>query len=407
MKRMRRFDAATDRSSAGRLTCRLGASILGFTATSFTVTSFTVLSLAVLSLTILSCGPRPEAHGAEAKVAETPSQQTAENASQVPVRPLTTVRTLTLVERTTVEHSQLPAETRPLRQATVAAEVPGTVESMAVREGQRVTSGQTLAQIDGQALSQRVDEAEAIAGQRRAQLERAENLLARQSITQDQYLDAKTAHEVAAARLASLRLDLSKAKVEAPWAGTVARRHIEVGDYVQPGQPLFDMMDLRRLKVVAPAPSREVPLLRLGGAVEVTFESLPGEILSGQIEHLAVALDSSARTLDVEVEIDNRHGRLRPGMLGQLRIPLRTWQAVVLLPLHALVEMGDGQVVYVFTDEDEANRGRVRRRKVLQGPILGDEVVIVEGLRAGEQVIVDGQHQVADGQTVRRLGPES
>ncbi len=361
----------------------------------------------VLGLTTVSCGPRPGAHGAETEVAERGSGGEADNPPDMPIRPLTTVRTLTLVERSFIEYSQLPAETRPLRQATVAAEVPGTVQALAVREGQRVAAGQTLADIDGESLTQRVDEAQAIAGQRRAQLDRADKLLARQSITQEQYLDAKAAHQVAAARLASLNLDLSKARVQAPWAGTVARRHVEVGDYVQPGQPLVEMMDLRRLKVVAPAPSREVPLLKLGGAVEVTFESLPGEVFTGRIDHLAVALDSTARTLDVEVEVDNRDGRLRPGMLGKLRIPLRTWQDVVLLPLDALVEMGDGQVVYLFVDGDEAKRGRAQRRKVRQGPILGDQVVILEGLQAGEQVIVSGQHQVTHSQTVRRLGPES
>lgn len=365
--------------------------------------------LAISGCAMTACGPRPNVQAAEGVATAT---LPTEDAASVTARPLTVVRTLTLTRRSVVEHSQLPAEVLPMRQATVAAEVPGTVEVLAVREGQQVAAGQRLAEIDGQALARRVEEAEAVAEQRRLQLERAEKLLARQSITQDQFLDAKTGHQVAAARLASLRLERSKARVDAPWAGTVARRHIEQGDYVQPGQPLFEIMDLRRLKVVAPAPSREVPMLRVGGAAELTFENLPGEVFEGQIDRLGVALDSAARTLDVEVEIDNRDGRLRPGMLGKLRLPLRQWQDAVLLPLEALVEMGEGQVVYVFvadgdTEDGQRDRGKVERRAVEQGPILGGEVVILEGLDGGEEVVVEGQHQVSEGQTVHRLRTES
>lgn len=354
------------------------------------------LSLMIIAaLGLLNCGPKPDAHAAEREGAGSPTA--------VAEAPLTVVRTHRLELRTTVEESLLPAEVLPLRGATVAAEVPGVVEAMRVEEGQRVRRGQVLAEIDLRGLEQRLVEAEAVAGQRRVQFGKAEKLLERQSITQEQYLNALTARDVAEAQLASVRLELSKAQVKAPWSGTVARRRVEVGDYAQPGQALFEIIDVGRLKVRAPAPSKDVPFLHVGSVAEVTFDIFPGEVFSGEITHLAAALDPTSRTLDVEVQIDNSDGRLRPGLYARLRLPRRRWEEVILLPLNALVEMGDGQVAYVLrSDSQDGTTGQVERRDLQLGPILGSEVVVAAGLQAGDRVIVDGQHQVAHGQAVRR-----
>ena len=169
------------------------------------------------------------------------------------------VTAVALEAATVADRTTLPADIFPLRRTVLAAEVPGTVESLDVREGQQVRKGRRLMAIDTRSLKQRLNEAEAVDRQRRLQFERAQALLERRSITQMQFLDAQTARDVAAAQLASAQLELEKSSLTAPWSGTVAVLRPEVGDYLSPGQPLIELVDTSTVEIRAIAPSSDVP----------------------------------------------------------------------------------------------------------------------------------------------------
>jgi len=305
------------------------------------------------------------------------------------------VRTANPTVEDVVDLADLPADLVPLRRATLAAEVPGTVEALRVEEGQAVARGQELARVDTRALEQAVTEAKAFFRQADAQHTRAQNLFERRSITQKDLLDAITNKDVAESRLASAKLDLEKSRVVAPWAGRVTEKKVEVGDYVLPGQPVVELVDVSRLKVRAPAPASDVPYLEVGAPAVIRLDAFPGETFEGEVVRLAAELDPAARTLGVEVEIPNRNGRLKPGMLARMEIPRRTLQDALLVPLAAVVDLGDRQVVYVVED------GVAHRREIAPGPVVGERVVIREGLAATDRVVVEGTQSVAEGQAVR------
>ncbi|MEM8933241.1 MAG: efflux RND transporter periplasmic adaptor subunit, partial [Acidobacteriota bacterium] len=258
-----------------------------------------------LALTLACSGP---------EAAETASSA-AEPTSAEPVERVVAVETSTIVARQVVDRASLSADVRAARRATLAAEVAGTVETLSVDEGDTVRAGQALVAIDTRALDVRLAEAKAVDRQRRLQFDRAEKLLEKRSITRVQFLDAVTARDVAAAQLASAELDLAKATVQAPWPGSVAVTRVEEGDYVVPGQPVVELVDVSRLDVVAPAPAGDVPYLRVGVAADVTVDVFPGHVFTGRISRLGAELDPSARTLDVVVTLDDTTvpggGRLR------------------------------------------------------------------------------------------------
>ncbi len=342
-----------------------------------------------LSSSMLACGGGENTDILAAPT--TPASSSIETSERV-----LPVATLLTTSREVVEKISLPADLLPLRRAVLAAEVAGTVEKIHVDEGSRVASGRVLVEVDTRSLRQRLAEAEAVHRHREAMHQRAERLLAKKSITEQQYLDAVTERDVAVAQLETVQLELAKSRIAAPWSGTVAVKRVEVGDYVVPGQPVVELLDVRRLKVRAPAPASDVPYLRRGLAAEVRLDIYPGEVFHGEIARLAAELAAAARTLDVDVEIPNSDGRLRPGMFARLEFPRRTLQDAVLIPLAAVVELEDERVVYVVEDE------RAVRRTVELGAVLGGEVVIASGLAAGEQLIVEGQQQVSPGQRVAR-----
>jgi len=323
------------------------------------------------------------------------SDATAE-APEAPAERIAQVRSIELAPRRVVDRASLPADLLPNRRATLAAEVGGAVESVGAELGQWVPEGRVLATIDERSLAQALAEAEAYETQTRLQYERAQNLFDRQAVTKAQLLDAVTNRDVAAARTASAKLQLEKARVEAPWSGRVAERHVEVGSYVAPGAPLFDLVDVSRIKVRAPARAADVRYLSVGRAVEVIVDALGGERFPARIERLGAELDPDSRTLAVEAELSNPNGRLRPGMLARVEIPRRELPEALVVPLASLVDLGRGKAVWTIVD------GRASRRDVVLGPSVGDEVV-VEGLEPGTRVIVEGQHVVGEGQTVEEV----
>jgi membrane fusion protein (multidrug efflux system) len=324
------------------------------------------------------------------------SESGAETAVPPPAERLAQVRTLALEPRAVIDRASLPADLMPRRRATLAAEVGGTVESVAGEIGQAVAAGRVLATIDERVYAQQVAEAEALLRQALQQHERARNLFERKAVTKVILLDAETGRDVAEARLASARLQLDKARVRAPWAGRIAARRVDAGDFVAPGTPLFELVDSSRLKVRAPARAADVPFLVVGREVEVRVDAYPGEVFRARVERLGAELDPASRTLDVEAEIANPDGRLRPGLPARLEVPRRELAGALVVPSSAVLDLGETKAVYVVVE------GRAARRAVTLGPVIGEEVVI-EGLERGARVVIEGQHAIADGQAVEEV----
>jgi membrane fusion protein (multidrug efflux system) len=354
--------------------------------TGWTTTTRNRLARRLAGLALLICLPLAAACGGDTEGEVAPAAEEERTA---------VVRTVMPSLETVVDRAELSADLLPERRAVLAAEVAGVVDVMRVEVGQRIGAGQLVAAVDTRALAQALAEAEAYHRQATAQHQRATSLYEKRSITQQQLLDAVTAKDVADSRLASVRLDLDKSRIRAPWGGEVAAKRVEVGDYVTPGQPVIELVDATTLKVRAPAPAVDVPFLEIGSPVTIRVDAYPGEVFTGRLVRFGAELDPRARSLDVEAEIANRDGRLKPGMSARLEVPRRTIEDAVLVPLEALVDLGEQRAVFVV-------EGGVARRRVVElGPVVGDRVVVLSGVAAGEPVVVDGEQRIADGQAVR------
>lgn len=346
------------------------------------MTKFKLIALTVaVAVALLASGCSDSADSSDATTAAAQPRRVA-------------VRVATLQTESATDVVSLPADLRPARRSVLAAEVPGRVESITVREGDLVARGQVLMTIDGRSLQQTVREAEAVFFQRTQQYSRAESLFAKQSITKAQMLDALTLRDVAQASLDSAKLQLSKSRLVAPWSGRVAVRSVELGDYVQPGQPVVELIDVDHLEVRAPVAAADVPFVAVGSPVVVRVDAYPGETFDATIVRVGAELDVQSRTLEVEAELANADGRLKPGLPTRIEIVRREWPTALLVPAQAVVELESEDAVYVV------DGGTVTRRLVELGPTLGDRVLVKSGLAPGDQVVVEGMRRVSDGQAV-------
>ncbi len=177
-----------------------------------------------------------------------------------------------------------------------------------------------------------------------------------------------------------------KAVLRSPIAGTVIDRQAVRGQMAEPATALFRIADLSRLWLVVHVFERDAVRLATGGTARVTFAALPGRTFTGTVALIGKQVEVSSRTIPVRIEIGNDDDRLRPGMSASAWMALAdSGGPIVALPAAALQRLGESWCVFLPRAE-----GEFEIRRVGRGRDLGGEVELVNGLAAGETVVVDG-----------------
>jgi multidrug efflux system membrane fusion protein len=321
---------------------------------------------------------------------------------------------------------------QPDEQVTLSFKASGLVERVqqrsgadgrvhALQTGDRVRRGTVLAAVSEAEYRERLNQAratlrEAEAAQTKAALDRqrAQFLFAARSLTKPDLDAAEANAEASAARVASARAQVESADIAlrdcalvSPIDGVVLERRIERGMLVGPGTIGFVVASLAHVKAAFGVPDSLVHRLQPGQALGMTTPVFPQARFAGRISAIAPAADAESRVFTVEVSLPNRDGRLRPGMIGTIDIPLETRAAVAVpaaatVPLAAIVRAAAGQEGYaVFVAEAAGDGTVVRARPVTLGPASGNAVAVTTGLRPGERVVVMGATLVKDGDAVR------
>lgn len=314
-----------------------------------------------------------------------------------------------------------------------------------VQEGDSVTKGTTLVRLRqsdylaklNQAKSQLEQAQSALlqtehgvktaqVGRDKAKLDfdRASALFRTQSLTKSDYdgaraqLDAAQSTfdggqaqvELARARIAGAKALVDEAEIavrdstlHATINGVVIKRLVELNSLVGPGMPGFILADLNTVKTVFGAPDVLLPHLRIGMVLTVSTEAVPGTGFNGRITRIAPAADPRNRVFEVEVTFANPHHRLKPGMIMSIQLPgSRRANPVPVVPLTAIVQSKNDPKGYgVFVVDDQGGKSISRARDVKLGGTLSNRIVVREGLRAGERVVVTGAALVHDGDVVQ------
>jgi RND family efflux transporter MFP subunit len=286
-----------------------------------------------------------------------------------------------------------------------------------VQEGDRVAKGTELAVLRQDDYVQRVREAEAslaeaIASHVQAKVdgERAARLLASRSISQAEADAARAKADTAAARADGARVRVDEARtalrdtsLRAPMSGVVVERRVEIGTLASAGMVAVVLADLDTVKATFGVPDTVVRTLRMGTRQTVVLEAFRGQSFEGRISRIASAADSRSRIFEVEVEIPNARGELKPGMVASLQLAAQAdSQPRILLPLSAVVRAPAPAAGYaVFVVDQGAGAARAHVRRVQLGELLGNQIAVRDGLRGDERVVVMGAPLLADGQSVQ------
>ncbi len=282
------------------------------------------------------------------------------------------------------------------RDVVISAEEGGTVREVLVRQGQRVRPGQPLVRLDAGVLRAQLEQAV-------SQAELAEETWERQRVlweeervgTEMAYLQAKYNARTARAQARVLAERVERTVIRAPIAGILEERMVDVGAMVSPGSPVARILDVDTVKIVAGVPERYAGDVVAGDEVTVTLDRAAGREFVGRVGYVSAAVDPSSRSFTVEVEVPNAGLPLKPGMVANVRIARERLDAALVVPRHAMLRRESGYAIYVAVPH--ADGWRAEARWVEPGIARGDEVVILQGLEAGERIVVVGQQRVVHG----------
>ncbi|HXF46023.1 MAG TPA: efflux RND transporter periplasmic adaptor subunit [Burkholderiaceae bacterium] len=305
------------------------------------------------------------------------------------------VEVVELTPTTVKEDLQAVGALRSNESVMLRPETAGRIAAINFRDGQPVKKGQVLVALDATLNEAEVAQARAELELARNNLKRTEDLAAKNFVSGSAQDQAAANVEVLAARLKLAEARLAKMRVTAPFDGVVGIRNVSVGDYVKDGADLVNIEDIAQLKVDFRLPERYLPQLRVGQAVEVAADALPGSRYRGTIDAVNPRIDANGRSLEVRARLTNTDGRLRPGMFARVRVIVGERPAALLVPEEAIVPLGDDFFVYTVAD------GKAKRVRVKLGVRREAMVELLEGVKAGDLVVTAGMRVQRDGQPVR------
>lgn len=317
------------------------------------------------------------------------------------------------------EALRLPGRVRAAKRAELSFDVPGFVDRFSLEEGRRVKAGELVARLDDRIYRSRLDAA-------RAEFERARNDLARyqslwdseQAVARAEVEDRRARLEVARTNLAAAERDLADTTIKAPFEGVITRRHIEPFSNVQAKQPIAELQDLRALEVVTNVPERLVRRMRPQQAAVAFLEGERGvegdrggmgQALALELKSFAPEADALTQSYGVVLAVRSVPAgvNLLPGMAVSVESAGGTSEAAdaaganaaIAVPLAAVAADAQGQPGVWVVGQD----GRVARRPVRTGAIVGADIVVASGLARGERIVAAGVGALRDGMAVRPL----
>ncbi len=294
------------------------------------------------------------------------------------------------------------------KKQNIIPKINGKIKRIYVEEGQKVSEGQLLAELDTEQAEIQLRQAEAALEAARANLKDAERnfhravkLLKEQAISRQQYEKMELALKAARAQkkqaeaaVEMARFLIRSSRLRAPFSGIITNKLKEEGDFVNPGMGGFGggagilvLMNFERIKVYVDVASSKIDLIKVGNPALIKWKNIE---LEGRVFSVAQAADPASKTFRVGILAENRDLLLKPGTDVQVRLIFARKRALA-VPLSSLVE---GKSVFVV------EKGRAIRRKVKTG-LVGDELVeIVQGLKEGDRVVVENLFGLYDGALV-------
>lgn len=296
---------------------------------------------------------------------------------------------------------------------TVSADLPGTVARINFESGKPVQKGDVLVELDTRQERAQLAALEAQRDLARVQYSRMQQLVSEGVISRVEYDQATAQQKATEANVAEIHATIERKTIRAPFSGILGIRKVNLGQYLPAGEAVVPLQSLNPIYVDVGLPQQTLGQVRVGGNLRVTSEDLPGKVFTGRVTALDSVVDQSTRNVQVQATLFNPEGKLRPGMFVQVEVGLGASRPVITLPASAISYAPYGDSVFIITDlkdpKGQTYRG-VRQQFVKVEGSRGDQVAVVSGVNAGDEVVTSGVFKLRNGAAVQvnnKVQPEN
>ncbi len=306
-----------------------------------------------------------------------------------------TVNVMTLKPQTFNHYFDASAEIESVHEAFVSPELNGQVDTILVKEGDRVKKGQLLAKLNSDVLQDNIREVKTSLELASYTYQKQKSLWEKKIGSELQYLQAKTNFERLQNQLNTLKTQYRKSFIRSPIDGFLDAIDVKVGEMAMPGQRIFHVVNLDRLYVNAQISEAYLPIVHEGDPVEVRFPAFPSIVLNKKVYRIGKVVNKQSRTFKLQLKIKNPQNLLKPNMLAVIRIKDYTNPQALVVPSFVVREDVQGYYLYVA---DTLNGQMVAKKKYVKiGKSFNKDTEVVEGLKPGETIITNGYNNVSNG----------
>ncbi len=307
--------------------------------------------------------------------------------------------------------------------ANLSSQLPGIVTNVGAKEGTFVKKGDVIISLDKKDLLNQLDQAQAGLANSQAQAEQArlnyenaendykrfqelfksgaiaqqqmEQITLKKDIAKSQYETAQGAGlKAAQSTINAINLNLAKMDIQSPINGILVTSNVSVGDTIGPGIPLVTIVAIDQLALSGNLSESQINYVKVEDPVEVSVDSIPNRTFTGKISYISPISIPTGQFFPVKVAIDNPEGILKAGMTATAKITVKN-PSVIIIPNSALLRQDDKNYVMVVKE------GKAVKTSVRTGLKNEESTVIIQGLQAGQRIVINGAEQLADGVEVK------
>jgi len=286
----------------------------------------------------------------------------------------------------------------------VSADLPGSVAKINFDSGKAVHEGDVLVELDTRQERAQLAALEAQRDLARVNFDRMQKLVNGGVISRMEYDQATAQQRATEANVAEIRATIERKTIRAPFSGILGIRKVNLGQYLSAGSAVVSLQSLNPIYVNIGVPQQEAGQVHVGRKLRITTEDVAGQVFTGSVTALDSVVDEATRNVQVQATLSNPDGKLRPGMFVQVQLALGAARPVISLPASAISYAPYGDSVFVVTDLKDPSghtyRG-VRQQFVKVEGSRGDQVAVISGLKAGDEVVSSGVFKLRNGAAVQ------
>jgi len=312
---------------------------------------------------------------------------------------LVTVKKLELQEFT--HHFEVNGSIEAVEQANVSPEQGGQIKQILVKEGDKVAAGTVLAKLNTSVIAANLEEVDNGIQLAQTVYDRQARLWEQKIGSEIQYLEAKNNLENLQKKRETILAQMAMSTIKAPFSGVVDVIHQKEGELAAPGMPIITLVNMSEMKVKADVSENYVQAVKPNAKVEVNFPSF-GISTEASIRQVSNIINPMNRTFSVEVRVPNTDGSLKPNGIATLKIKDFEVKEALVVPAIAIGKDAKGDFLFVINEED--GKTKAVKKYVTTGRSSAGQTRVVDGLVAGDRVVVEGYNEVANGDLVQIQG---